>query len=50
MKAKIRQWDCTVKYNEKGMLSSRTANLLSHFYDNLLKVLKIIPKVDLKFV
>ena len=25
MKAKIRQWHCTIKYNEKGTLSSRTA-------------------------
>ena len=28
MKAKIRQWHCTVKYNEKGILSSRTAYLI----------------------
>ena len=32
MKAKIRQWDCTIKYNKKGTLSSRTAYLIKKCY------------------
>ena len=39
MKAKIRQWHCTIKYNEKGMLSSRTAYLIK----------KMLPKKMLLF-
>ena len=32
MKAKIRQWHCFIKYNEKGTLSSRTAYLIKKCY------------------